>query len=711
MPTLTVYNHTGHIVYLGRETAKARKSENKILPNESNTYVWHATYTLMITETDKKFQFKKTAVNPGGVYHFGYRNGQLAIMTEDEWKSVLIGRQAVAQCAKSASQENEIDSDEVLPIKSVSNTLTNKTPYHISYVGVNNLKKDACILAGLIALNAIPFVGWIGRAARCKREAQLAMQLAEVMKFIILVITTKASALIVEDAIKGYIMRGELAPLQAGQYSNASFETVEMLIQTASLTDTVGNKTSMGMSVILEPGYSSYISNISNIHNIQENTTISWSSAEIATGISFVVELFDWIKRMIDAVNHERPSGRLTAQNVVNLTNAGEVKRVLTDFRRWVAIQKIPIPSTSSENFLDLTEQAPEDIVRFSLQCDAIVSQGRELISLERPAPYGEYNGLPITIMLPTERGETLPMISANSTELGGWNQSKQEYKKGGGLICFPVMVTPPTEENPNSFVTQRHNHYWQWQSFHIHAPATSNDGTRAFRYENLEKNRRYENGRDFNNTISEWGPYFTLVLEGENPVRGIKRNLAPAQRFLFLRVQNTQGITEDVTTGINDLESYVKQVQLYNLDKFNNPANLHEICIPTLTVYNHTDHIVYLGRETAKARKPENIIPPNCSNTYNWRATFTLMITKADGQFQFKKTAVNPDGVYHFGYRDRQLAIMTENEWMNAHRSPSRYSSARTMGKQGQFRAASTRQDNVDSSVKEENGSKCLVM
>ncbi len=88
------------------------------------------------------------------------------------------------------------------------NTLRNETPYNISYMGVNNLKRDALILAGLIALEAVPFVGWITAAAEGAYEVKLALKLAKAIKQIIKILKYTGGTAIVIDQIADYLMIG-----------------------------------------------------------------------------------------------------------------------------------------------------------------------------------------------------------------------------------------------------------------------------------------------------------------------------------------------------------------------------------------------------------------------------------------------------------------------------------------------------------------------
>lgn len=477
----------------------------------------------------------------------------------------------------------------------MKNILKNETPYTISYFGVNNLKKDALILAGLIALDATPFIGWITRFTRAKREAQLAMTLAKAIKCIIRIIQLKGAGIIIEDCLHGYLTSGILKPLQAGIYSDESYLTVEMLIQMVSLTDQNGTDVFMGLSVILEPGDSSYISHMKDIYDIKNEERLPWTSVEISDGITIVIEIFEWIQKIIDAVNQENTRVLLTRQSLVRLTNTGQVKIVLDEFQNWVAAEKIPI--ATELNHFELDPHDLMSIKAFSTLCDDIVADGYELINARS---YESYDGLPITVMLPTERGESLLKIYEDSTLLGGWNQTRLESKKGGGLIYLPVMVTPPTLENPNPYATLSVNsgHYWQRQSLHIHAPATVIPGVeKAFRYENLDQNRNIENNRFFNNTMENWGN-FTLILERANPIWGRKRAITPAARSVS--ILNILDVKEECAE-LMSLETYVKQVQQHNIGTFNEP------CV----TYMDSDNPIRLLNRIATITAPPRLIPP----------------------------------------------------------------------------------------------------
>lgn len=483
----------------------------------------------------------------------------------------------------------------------MQNTLKNETPYDITYLGVNNMKKDALILAALIAANVIPVIGSLIEATEVEYESKLAMTLArdieEIIEFVQLVREGITRAGIKQIINSEHLIFGTLQPLQAASYSSKDCFSVEMLIQIVTLTDQNGDVKFIGGSIIPEPGSASYISTMESIHDIDANNDIPWSSVTISNDIKIVIEVFDWIRKIIDAISAPDSMSfnprwlqlyLLGAfDDEPDIVNKAQVNEVLTCFQEWVSKQDIPrkeFEATREKISVATLSTVPklqdrEKLVRFSKQCGVIARDGCELVQY---VSYRPYNGLPKTAMLPTSNGSLLPEILWGSTELGGWNQSREELKKGGGLIYFPVMVTPPTNSNAtNLCVTERYGHYWQRQSLHIHAPATRSPGVaEAFRYEDVTSTRRVEtgiHGRFFSNTMDNWGE-FTIVFEGQNPANGSnKQSIRPAGRDSFLKIFDFNG----TNSTLIDLEIYVQQVQAHNIDKFNNPPGAVPVLPP----------------------------------------------------------------------------------------------------------------------------------
>lgn len=364
----------------------------------------------------------------------------------------------------------------------MQNTLKNETPYDITYLGVNNMKRDALILAALIAANAIPVIGYLIEATEVEYESKLAMTLAkdieEIIEFVQLVREGITREAIKQITSSEHLIFGALQPLQTGRYSNEECSSVEMLIQVVTLADQNGDVKFMGGSIIAEPGYASYISNMENIHDIEANTDIPWSSVEIYNDIKIVIEVFDWIRKIIDAVlsppnvedTHRVSSTVAPVPQIIppfvwsylfgdehfsTEINTDRANDVLADFRQWVSEQDIPHRefeavreriSVTKRIDTALKPQNRENLVRLSEQYGAIVGKKHELVNaLCAKNSYGPYTGsLPITVKLVTPHGDLLPKIPTPvrdpisgqldpGQELGGWNQSSIELKKGGG--------------------------------------------------------------------------------------------------------------------------------------------------------------------------------------------------------------------------------------------------------------------------------------
>ena len=445
-------------------------------------------------------------------------------------------------------------------------SVKNDIPHDIIFLTIKDLKRDALIVAALLAADAVPFIGWIAAAADSVYIAKTVLKLKDSVSFILRVLRF---AVIAKDTTTlDYVNFGKIAPGKEKNWFEGGIHTCEALIQVAVFTDAAKTSKVMGSSAIIEPARSSYTSRIEKVYYQNGTEVASWNSNEIiSAALHTVFELLTWIEKIIQSVLGDKEEHLLqnnslnSRQDLEILMNRSKTKGVLKNFRLWASKLTVPLETAdkSKQEYLIL-KNSPENR-------EVIVMLQKNLSEIKQnynsgpfTASYESYRGLPVVVWIFTKNGKDLPFIDKSSPireTIGGWNITKNEMQRGGGLIYLPIMLT-----RPNSYDT--YGSVWHRQGLHIHAPALNDtDAKQAVKYENLQAadpsaRKRIQQGSPFSNSISEW------IINLDIP--GGKRTVDGADVRCLHVIDSDEHFS-----SINTLETYVKEVQLANPLKFNN--------------------------------------------------------------------------------------------------------------------------------------------